>query len=326
MIPKKLNLNLKYNLNDYYHVVIQKSYVRDLYIYALQLRHKQTDIVVTRTLHNIGRNVECKKSPQLLLTDKAGGHTQTWEYAGNGYWLVGTKPQYNGHYWDIQIARVKFPMFGTKKYTSNTQIPRLSHLNQAGSGYGDDTVAYNGKYLKRVEATVSPDYQRLLIATIDTNNNGHFALYDLNEVNTKLDEIGHGNVRIDDLKCLGAFRINNFVNDDSTQGFPSVQGYGLDEKNNVYVSCQPSPTSNGVGAPRELIKIPWGNTNSDQWQCANLDNASILNMPGFYSEFEGIQVMDANKLYLTVSYHDSNASDLETDAHRIYEVTGFEEQ
>lgn len=72
--------------------------------------------------------------------------------------------------WTTQIARVHISS-STSRYTSNTQLPRLSYLNRAGSQQG---INYAGADLKRVEAAVSPDYQYFMIATIDRYNTGYF--------------------------------------------------------------------------------------------------------------------------------------------------------
>ena len=74
--------------------------------------------------------------------------------------LVGTKPKRHGNtYWTTQIARVAVSGYQTQTFTNNTELPRLSYLNRAGSGYGDGSVAYPGKDLVRVEAAVSPNRQ-----------------------------------------------------------------------------------------------------------------------------------------------------------------------
>ncbi|WP_259337216.1 class III bacteriocin [Lactobacillus bombicola] len=170
---------------------MQKGDVASSYIYALQMHKSESETLVTRrpiSSGSIGLN------PMLLMTGTAGGHTQTWEYAGNGYWFIGTKPQSDGsHNWDIQIARVKYPSSGTRQYTSNTQLTRLSHINRAGWDHNND---YDGSLLKRVEAAVSPSYNRLLIASIDTNDNGYFTLYDLNMINNQMDNNPGGDVSL----------------------------------------------------------------------------------------------------------------------------------
>lgn len=193
---------LEYELNGVHHTVVQKGNVAKKYIYELQQLRQGTDTVVYRAVKNGLNTTFTKNGYRLYLNGiqtggTAGAHTQTWEYAGpngNGEWFVGTKPQSDGsHNWDIQIARVKYPSSGTRQYTSNTQLTRLSHINRAGWDYNND---YDGDYLYRVEAAVSPNYDELLIASIDTDGNGYFTLYDLNMINNQMDNNPGGDVSL----------------------------------------------------------------------------------------------------------------------------------
>ena len=326
MINKDVNLSLMYELENLHHVVVQASDVGSKYIYALQLLHKQTDIIVYRATPDGDHVFFDEDSPLVYLTGMAGGHTQTWTYSGESdRWFVGTKPKKHGStLWDTQIARVVLPESGTLQYDSNTEMPRLSYLNRAGYGYGDNSVAYPGKDLERLEAAVSPDYSKLLIASIDLSHTGHFALYDLNQINAALDEAeaDGSDVNIQNFECLGAFNVPNF----DGELIRSIQGYDLDEDNNVYVSCQLGPTTDFLGLakegkPREIVKIPWGCADPNKWEVANLDHAHVLDSLGYVTEFESVQVLDANNIYLTVAYH--RKSDLTTLKNRVYKVEGF---
>lgn len=325
MISKKVQIDLMYELTDLHHVVVQASDVNYQQIYALQLLHKQTDIAVFKA-DSVAKEANFKvDQPVLYLTASAGGHTQTWQNAGKaGYYFVGTKPKRTGSIaWTTQIARVNLKA-EQHEFNSNTQLPRLAYLNRAGSGLENNKMAYPGKDLVRVEAAVSPDRQHFLIATIDCNHTGYFSLYSLAEVNENLDQAEpNGYVDIENLQCLGAFKVPA-LNSDLLH---SIQGYDLDNDNNIFVSSQPSPVTNWLGwpkqgMPREIIKIPWGETNSDNWQVANLDQEKKLDIPGFLTEFEGIQAVDNNTVYLTVAYHRKNSS-LTTLNNRVYKVTGF---
>lgn len=253
----------------------------------------------------------------------AGGHTQTWEPAGRPkQWLVGTKPKWGGHWWTTQIARLDFSQ-GKIVGRSNTDFPRLSYLNRAGAGY-DDQVVYPGKNLQRVEAAVSPDQKQLLIATIGFDHAGHFALYDLAEVNQELDAAADQaqDVNVENLHCLGAFVIPAF----NSQHFQSVQGYALDNDDNIYVSSQPSPRANFFGfakqgQPREIVKIPWGQANENNWTRADLGGNRELDLAGFVTELEGIHVLKNGDLNLTVAYHQKRG--LTTRQNRLFEISGF---
>ena len=305
MIQKKAQVKLKYDLNNLHHVVVQASAVSPEQIYALQLLHQQTDIVVYRH-PAFGQEVDFEgEKPVLYLKGNdqnlAGGHTQTWVYGGqDNRYFVGTKPKkYGNIFWDTQIARVKLAEGGEEIFSSNTQLPRLSYLNRAG-------IRYPGKNLVRVEATISPDFQTFLIASIDKEHTGHFALYNLNEINRALDcvEDCPEDINIENLTYLDSFTIPNF----NSKYIASIQSYGIDNEKNIYISSQLSPKQNWLGfaiqnSPREIVKIPWGSKEADNWEIINLDKEKILNMRGFVTEFEGIQVIDKNHVLLTVAYH-----------------------
>ncbi|NRN73593.1 hypothetical protein IMAU80627_02153 [Lactobacillus helveticus] len=243
----------------------------------------------------------------------AGGHTQTWEYANRtNEWFVGTKPK-DG--WTTQIARVHISS-STSEYTRNTQLPRLSYLNRAGYQQG---INYAGADLHRVEASVSPDYQYFMIASIDNDNRGYFSIYYLSDINAALDNAGTNDVNIQNINCVKAFVIPNLISD-----IGSIQGYDIDNgANYIYISSQYSPVSNDSRQTRKIVKIPWGDTNSNDWDFVNLDsNATIDNFSGNYqTEFESMQVIDNNNVWLTVAYHDMNQSNHLTVMNRIYRVS-----
>ncbi|WEV44202.1 helveticin J family class III bacteriocin [Lactobacillus sp. ESL0684] len=336
MQEKFPNVSLLKDLSGAYKVVIQNGNVTQNNIYALQLRNSQTDTYVICGSRATGI---FNKTPALILHgDKtkgynAGGHTQTWEYANKPEsWFVGTKP--NNANWNTQIARVKFPSSGTTHIYYNTDMPRLSYLNRAGKEFG---INYLGKNMKRVEAAVSPNYVYMLIASVDTTGTGYFSIYNLAEVNNFLDKAANNpkpipDVPIMDLSCQSAFKIDNFVNilgnlqHDPKGG--SIQGYDIDDNLNIYISSEKSPKQGNLKQlPRKIVKIPWGITDTAQWEFADLDSEN-MDILGYISEFESIQVIDANTLYLTVSYH-KKAKDFETGKRlrttkqRIYQIDWY---
>lgn len=320
------NISLAYNLNHYqpslpgdgdddlYHVVVQKGNVGESYVYALQLLHNGHNIYVFR-----GRRQTdvafAKNDPVLRLIGQgdytAGGHTQTWEYAGrSGDWLVGTKPSKDD--WTIQITRVHIPD-GTKIY-ENTKLPRLSHLNYAGGFHID---------MKRVEAAVSPDYQSLLVASVDQTGNGYFSVYSMKQANDKLTDsqyhVSNGIIPDVDIRSLDlqkSFRIPN-ITDSSKIG--SLQGYDIDNgANNIYVSSGFGPGTDGykTDKSRKIIKIPWNTTEKYQWSEIPLDET---NENGYIIEPEGLQLISDNDVYVTIAYHE--VGDNLTVMNRIYRVT-----
>lgn len=311
-------ISLKYRLTTglvggrgMYHNVVQKGNVGSGYIYALQ--HHSTDNYVFRA----------RPQSQITYGDEivkftgnlAGGHTQTWEYANKpGCWFIGTKGKLGSgqYYWDTQIARVQIP--GVANYTSNTQLPRLSHLNRAG-GFG-----LSGDDLDRSEAAVSPNYQYFLVFVVDQNNNGYFSLYYLSDINSALDAAGTTNVNIGNLNSIRSFMIPNLT--DSYNNIGSIQGVDIDDNLNIYISSEYSPSKYGTTSnTRHIYKIPWGTTSFYNFDDVDLDNNTSIDYNGYPTELESIQVIGENHLYLTVSYHGYlNSGKWGTVANRIFEV------
>ena len=160
----------------------------------------------------------------------------------------------------------------------------------------------------RVEAAVSPDYEKLLIASVDKSNNGYFSVYSMAEVNEKLTQsqynVSNGIIPDVDIRNL-----------DCRNKVGSIQGYDIDkDANNIYISSQYAGQ-----LERKIVKIPWGETNSNNWERVNLTNNSTLTIEGYKTEFEGIQYISDNNLYLTVSYH--RESDALTTINKIFRVS-----
>lgn len=312
----------RFTFDGEYDRVVQKGNVGTSYVYALQLYRGHTCVLRGRRNDN-SSTVKVNRSQEVDLTGSAGGHTQTWEYAGsaaqnnfNGDWFVGTKGQRasDGYDWDIQLARIHFPTSAN----DNTHLVRLSHLNQVGTA-GFDGAAY------RTEAAVTPDYRRLMIVALDDSKNAHFGLYDLATINSRLNGVQtsgskQGHVPLNEVTSLASFTIPTITNN-----IPSLQGFDIDNRNNIYVSCQPHPTAEaGQRGPRQIVKIPWGETESSNWYVANYNGYnSDLDISGYYTEFEGVQVIDEDSLYLTVAYHDISKG-LLTDKNKIFKISGFQ--
>lgn len=311
------NADLYTDLNGVHEVVVQKGNVGSSYIYALQLLKQGTDAVVYRAKKGSSFKKGAGQTRLYLNGHKtngstaqtAGGHTQTWEYAGdkahknyNGEWFIGTKSKIDtktGIAFDTQIARVGF---GKHEYKHNTQLTRISNLNQAGNKFG---IAYSGDKLLRSEAAVSPNYEYFLIATVDTDGNGYFSIYNLADINSELNRVGTGDVNLKENqylreRCVSAFKVTDFVGK-----VGSIQGYDIDNDMNIYISSEAHPDKNNiVSKPKKIVKMPWNTKERSQWDFISLDNNRIIDKTGYATELEGIQVSGLNELYLTVAYHD----------------------
>lgn len=300
------DITLVSRLNPPFARVVQKANIGHSFTYALQMYRGDTYVSRTRNARYDGQKLNFG-NPGLKLVGRseaqvkrgtnknaAGGHTQTWEYAGptgNGSWFIGTKP--NDALWTTQIARVKYP----GSHTRNTEMTRISELVKI-TQYDN----WHGSHIKRVEAAVSPNYQYLLIATVWTDNTGHFGLYNLPGVNHLLNGIGNGDVSVDDLAeyQIRVVDIDNFVN-----RMGSIQGYDIDDYENVYVSSQYSPDHSN-SEERKIVKFNLAQP--DNWHPFKLTNDLRLdqNYEGYPTELEGIQVIDTDDMYLTVAYHSAD--------------------
>jgi hypothetical protein len=305
--------------------VIQKGNVDGKYLYALQYNNQHAP-------HNYVYRAKKRRYPifkKVFSASKiAGGHTQTFIYANQkSKWFIGTKKNQAG--WSTQLARVAIP--SKNQHFSNTEFSRLAYLNRAGRGLkvddasgNDEFSKFTGKDFLRFDAAISPQYKTFMLATVDRKkdnlikgDNGYFILYDLNEINQVLDEAAGGYVNLGEIPYLSEFYIKHIT---AASKIGSLQGFDLDDNNNVYISSEYGPLKGGPSKkPRRIIKMPWGiwgQSNMREWEILDFDNADI-DIPGYATELESIQVIAQNDLYLTISYHNSAGT---TTRSRIYRV------
>lgn len=317
----------QFDMDTGYQAVVQKGNVGSKYVYGLQLRKGATTILR-------GYRGSKINNPILELSGQAGGHTQTWEFAGDrkdingeeraGQWFIGVKPskiEGSKIIWAKQIARVDLRNQMGPHY-SNTDFPRLSYLNRAGSN------PFAGNKMTHAEAAVSPDYTKFLIATVENNCIGHFTIYNLDTINEKLDEKGNSeDVNLETVKYEDSFIIDNLYDDDNNSIVNSIQGYDLDNDGNIYISSQKAPDFDGsyYAHHKQTVKIPYyarSKESEDQWRAVNLSEFGGLDIPGKHSEVESIQIIGENHCYLTVAYHSKNkAGENKTTLNEIYELS-----
>ncbi|KRL88697.1 MAG: helveticin J family class III bacteriocin [Thomasclavelia ramosa] len=334
-----ISIEERFDVNTGHPSVIQKGNVTKSNVYALQLWDEQE---VIKVFKGTKANPTNCKTLVFWGTKDAGKHTQTFEFANAGdqhHWFIGTKPVNN---WCTQIARIDLTKQNVSKpHTTNLDFPRLAHLNRIGD------QPYEGGLMYRVEAAVSPDYQKMLIMTVDKNYTAHFTFYDLPTINQELDRIESNipakryvsmeNVPVTIDNSFQSFSVDNFYNPDDVSGKKnngstteitnSIQGVDIDNAGNIYISCQPSPsTVNGkyIGHHKQIIKIPYyAHQNVDQWTSVNLSeyakqNVNTFDISNYRSEVESIQIISENYGYLTISYHRS--SDGKTEKSKIYKI------
>src|SRR5699024_6475280 len=110
------------------------------------------------------------------------------------------------------------------------------------------------------EAAVSPNYKKILIATIENNRIGHFIIYDLDKINQALDKSGkYKDVSVDGFEYEDSFTINNLYGNAEDAVVNSIQGYDLDNDGNIYISSQKAPDFDGSyhAYHKQIVKIPW---------------------------------------------------------------------
>ncbi len=290
----------EFSLNISHHSVVQKGDVGQSYIYALQLHDTEASTYVLRRSKkgNVFSNI-------LDLHDSAAGHTQTWAYAGPNNWFIGTKPSGG---WAIQIARVDIKNNGGYHYT-HYDFPRLAHLDHAGN------MQYTGS-LVRAEAAVSSDHTKFLLVTIDSNGKGYFTIYNLSAINDALDSVKNndGKHRYYDIGYISSSDIiDKFTIDklysgnvsDTNYVLHSLQGFDLDNDNNVFISSQKAPKIDPKTGKfpksqtyhKEILVIPaHARGDQSQWTNVNLSASGVIDKPGTgcHTEVEGIQAINAN--------------------------------
>lgn len=372
---------LAYRLSGLLTRVVQKHYIDHNQIYALQL--KRNEVVIQNALKKKNTKFANLNKAVTLPGDR---HTQTLEKDTGDMWFVGVTPkkvkEHAEFVWTTEIGRFHY----RAGQLDQTQMPRLTDLEKAS-----DDKYYTADQLERVEATVSPNKHYLLINSVQYPQGAsklqtvHFALYDLATINARLDQAENSDsktVSLATIKPIKAFHIKNAIG----SKLSSLQGLAIDNKLNIYISCQNPPkkifagyqeivkqinqdqptdsdsqvkandqidpdlTLDQTGSdtqtsentdtatskadskktqtitikkkvyewrsafPREIVRIPWGKTNSRTWTYAKV-NAKDWNNK--VTEFEGIQIIGKH-LYLNVSFH--NKKTYRTYENTIYDV------
>lgn len=313
-----VSIGSQYDLGVKHRSVVQKGNVDTSYLYALQLRDEQKTTHVLCGTPGMGTN-----TPVLTLTGNAAGHTQTWEFSGkDDRWFVGTKPNSSG--WAKQIARVDITTMGGTHY-SNTDFPRLAYLNRAG----DQQDWCSGADMKRVEIALSPDHKQFLVANAEVHGKAHFAIYRTDSINAALNQVEaqRGFVNLGDIPCTSSFTIDKFVTTKYAPGLiNSIQGYGIDNKGNIYVTSQKSPTINDAGKwvthHKQIVKIPYNSrTSTNTWRSVNLSDWGGIDLSGKHSEVESLQMIAEDHAYVTVAYHAKVNKSNKTVLNMIYELS-----
>lgn len=169
--------------------------------------------------------------------------------------------------------------------------------------------------------TIAPDYGTFLLLIIDNDGNAYFVLYDLNEFNILLDKRNKKKISLKQMEYLSEFKITDFKNI-----IGSFQGFGIDNKLNIYISSEYAPTVKSYFShDRKIIKIGWDSADPSDWRILDMSDDTILDYENCTTEFKSIQVIDEDDLFLTVSYYklkiDENFNrNVEQECNRVFEV------
>lgn len=264
-----------------------------------------------------------------ILEIMGGGHSQTWQYDRDNKWFVGIDPrkdEFSSYSFDQNIARVTY----SEGMINSTDLVHLTNLN-----YASDDPSYTSDQVERTEAAISPNGNYLLLTSLqyptnvtashhifsdlkitDKNmQNIHFAIYDLKAVNQRLDDAeanGETEVSVADLKPLAAFHVNNVYG--NFGDIPAMQGIAIDNKKNLYISSENPQIKHHSLVPRQIIRIPWGQTNANAWQYTDLDTPE---WKYWLTEMEGLQILGKD-IYFNMSLHNPDTND--TEKNIIYRV------
>ncbi|MCF6515454.1 hypothetical protein GSH19_04715 [Lactobacillus sp. S2-2] len=260
--------------------VVQNIFIGSKYFYAVQLNSK-TDLYISRTLKPTGNSQTVDFSNAEVMTLKNFGHSQTLAYfSHNGipYFWVGTKKRdtpISGIYWSTQLARIQF--IPGKIYNGNTEVPRLSSINcatKSGNSLGT---------LKRFDAALSSNKEKLLIATTMTNNQTYFTLYDNKKLNNALDNATTASKYL----ALSNASARNCVIKDHPISLSqsSIQGFALSDGDAIYVSSDIKKSPASAARPT-ITKYYWSGSRK--------------------------------QISLTGAFNSANATQVETEAPYIY--------
>ncbi|GHP14065.1 hypothetical protein YK48G_14900 [Lentilactobacillus fungorum] len=303
--------------------VVQKVYIGDQSVYALQLFNQNQDAIISRVKKPQrinGHNLDFRHAQHMTL--KNFGHGQTLAYfchQGIDYWWVVAEPNLSDYpdiKWGSQLARIRFEpdrrwWFHRQKRNLPTRLTMLDHTTPTGQSYGD---------LKRVEGALSPDKRTLLIAAVARDGSAHFSLYDHQKLNERLDQVAAVGGAVD-LSQAGQLLSSSVANPyivvpafTRRLTSPSIQGVALSDTFTIFVSSgQAAVNDQHPQADQPAInQFQWG---SDTAKPLWLNNPAWINQN---IETEGVQLGD--RLYVGVAFHDAVPYATKTVANCVYWV------
>lgn len=270
---------------------IQAFYIGTAYVYTVQLSGKT---VYLSRLTLSADKTEATYKDQMILNEF--GHCQTLEYfewKGTPYFLMSCKDDggvyENEHgmpyYWCKQIARVPYEAGKNYSYTHYKRLCYIDKANKTGTSFGE---------LKRCDAALSSDKKTMLVWCRDKYDKMQFARYNMDKINTALDNSSTNYVSCASSAVKGAW-LATFVQTGKgmfteTETL-SMQGLELDNANCTYVA------SGMFDANKYIIKA---NSQGYIIRTNVIDKQELLK--GTETEIEGLQLKGDN-VYFGICDH-----------------------
>ena len=191
------------------------------------------------------------------------------------------------------------------EYDSSIVLKHLSGLNKAGNFNIEKSDILSSRI------TITPDYGSFVLMVIDKCGTAYFVSYDLNNIASLIDDNEDDVLNLENVDYFSKFMIKNFS---SLVG--SFQGFGIDNRFNIYIASEYPPTvSNYFSHDRKIIKISWNSTDPSEWRILDMLDDTILDHEHCTTEFKSIQVISEDHIFLTVSYYS-----LKIDKHFIRSI------
>lgn len=201
------------------------------------------------------------------------------------------------------------------EYDSKVVLKQLTDLNHAGNfDIKDSDICYS-------RITISPDYGSFVLMLMDKVGTAYFISYDFNEIVELIEKNENKALSLKQVEYFGKFKIKNFK---SLVG--AFQGFGIDNKFNIYISSEYSPTvANYFSHDRKIIKIFWNSADPSEWRILDMLDDTILDYEHCTTEFKSIQVIGEDHVFLTVAYYKLNIDEnfkrsIKLVCNRIFEV------
>ena len=229
------------------------------------------------------------------------GHNQFLEAITRNsklYFWVGCKPNTEQGGLTLQVGRIQYrPGTTVTDYTKITRLASLSYANTSGTSFGT---------INRVDAGLSSDKTKLLIAARNTDGDIQYSIYDAETLNTLLDAKENQASKYvsfyNNTTLLNAC-LFSCVQTAGNTALPnrSCQGVDLTNADSVYISGGIGSSDSSSDYHPQIGKLIKNNGAYSYSTLATVTNPNF----GPSSEIEGVHIM-GDELYFAIMAHGSN--------------------